>query len=288
MLDEQDRPSTSVEARPVPELTELLLRIVDRERAALAELHDCLGPQLRSVIGRELSDATAGSHVLRATFVEVWLTAAHHPPDADLGGWVAAIARRRCAERLDAAAGAAPQRLSTSVRLAIDEQLSNEFHYLVAGPPVARRSGAWSLRRRHVRVRRLVVRRRLLFDARFEADEIGDLRTKVRTLASSAGLSDDQVADLVVAVNEIMSNVVRHGGGFGELRVWRGRALDCEIRDLGHGFDPLQYAERTEPPAPTGAGGLGLWIAGQLCDTLSISSSAAGTTVRISVAPARQ
>lgn len=99
--------------------------------------------------------------------------------------------------------------------------------------------------------------------------------------AGAAGLSGDRLEDFVVAVNELMTNAVRHGGGSGLVTVWRADcAVFCEVSDLGAG--------RTRPPATPSrpaagtAGGWGLYLAGALTDTLRVETGAEGTTVRVS------
>src|SRR5215212_12028195 len=50
--------------------------------------------------------------------------------------------------------------------------------------------------------------------------------------AEAAGLSGQPVHDLVLAVHEIATNSVRHGGGTGTLRMWQDHGtVICEIRD---------------------------------------------------------
>jgi anti-sigma regulatory factor (Ser/Thr protein kinase) len=105
------------------------------------------------------------------------------------------------------------------------------------------------------------------------------LRRFVARRAAAAGLAADSAGDLVLAVNEVATNSVRHGGGRGEALVWtEPDAVVCEIRDAGWIADPL--AGRREP-APRQVGGHGLWIANQVCDLVQVRSSDAGTAVRL-------
>jgi anti-sigma regulatory factor (Ser/Thr protein kinase) len=119
-------------------------------------------------------------------------------------------------------------------------------------------------------------------DADHMSFETGGLR-RVRAFAAAraerAGL-DQQAADAVVlAVNEVATNSLSHGGGRGELRAWtEGRSLVFEVSDRGHITSPLVGRARPAPDAPDGAG---LWLANQLCDLVPIYSSARGTTVRV-------
>ena len=86
-------------------------------------------------------------------------------------------------------------------------------------------------------------------------------------------------ARLVLAVNEIATNSLKHGGGHGELHVWRdGDSLVCEVSDQGHITSPLVGRI---PPALGQGFGAGLWLANQLCDLVQICSSANGTAIRV-------
>ena len=85
----------------------------------------------------------------------------------------------------------------------------------------------------------------------------------------------------MLAVNEILTNSVRHGGGTGVLRIWQDdETLVCEVRDGGRIDDPLADRRR---PRPDQTGGRGLWIANQLCDLVQLRSLADGSVVRVSM-----
>ena len=74
--------------------------------------------------------------------------------------------------------------------------------------------------------------------------------------ATAAGLDANKTGQLVLAANELASNSVRHGGGFGVLRVWvDGDAVVCEVRDQGHIGDPLagRHTPRARPGRRVGA-----------------------------------
>ena len=113
----------------------------------------------------------------------------------------------------------------------------------------------------------------------FETGPLRDLRAMVSAQSAHAGLDADRTADLLLAVNELATNSLRHGGGQGTLRVWREpSALVCELDDRGRIVDPLVGRER---PAAERSGGRGVWLANQLCDLVQIRSSERGTTVRV-------
>lgn len=100
--------------------------------------------------------------------------------------------------------------------------------------------------------------------------------------AEAAGLADGRLEDFVVAVNELLTNAVRHGGGSGhvELRLEDGSVV-CDVIDQGGVLADL-CPDRPDRPTADEPGGWGLWLAGELTDTINIQTGAEGTTVRIS------
>jgi anti-sigma regulatory factor (Ser/Thr protein kinase) len=124
---------------------------------------------------------------------------------------------------------------------------------------------------------------RLLLDAGFTVEDVTAVRRRVEEASRDAGLDPSRVDDWITAVNELMTNAVRHGGGRGRVRLWRGARLTCEVSDGGPGFPADDYLARRERPAVTATGGIGLWIVRQLTDSVHINSGPGGTTARISV-----
>jgi anti-sigma regulatory factor (Ser/Thr protein kinase) len=115
----------------------------------------------------------------------------------------------------------------------------------------------------------------------FEPASLAGLRGLVAGHAAAAGLDPDRTADLVLAVDEVASNSLRHGGGRGTLRIWReDGALVCEVRDAGRIENPLAGRER--PPLDRD-GGRGLWMVNQLCDLVQLRSFPSGAVVRLHV-----
>ncbi|MEU1751819.1 ATP-binding protein [Micromonospora matsumotoense] len=122
----------------------------------------------------------------------------------------------------------------------------------------------------------------LLIAEAFDQAQVTELRHSVSSCAHSAGLTGQRLDDFVLAVNELITNAVRHGGGQGWLRLWRRPGeLVCEVADHGNGMSEQQLDDRSRP-APDTAGGWGLWLARELSDAMEVESGAAGTTVRIS------
>ncbi|HYM55793.1 MAG TPA: ATP-binding protein [Solirubrobacteraceae bacterium] len=113
----------------------------------------------------------------------------------------------------------------------------------------------------------------------FTADGLGGLRRSVSEWATGERLGAERVEDLVLAVNELATNSVRHGGGGGALRLWReADTLLCEVRDDGH----IQQAlPGRDLPAPEAGSGRGLWLVNRLCDLVQIRSSPGRSVVRV-------
>ena len=120
----------------------------------------------------------------------------------------------------------------------------------------------------------------LLLAATFDGTSVSAVRRKVVDVARGCHLSGDRLDDLELAVDEIMTNVVRHGGGTGQLNVWRGGDLVCQVTDAGRGFDARPFLQQ-ERPRPSEDGGMGLWLARQTSDKLTIDSGPDGTTIGI-------
>lgn len=113
----------------------------------------------------------------------------------------------------------------------------------------------------------------------FESEDLAVLRQFVARRARAAGLGQARGEDIVLAVNEVTTNSVRHGGGSGTLRVWQERGvLICEVRDRGHFDDPLAGRRR---PSGAQVGGYGLWLANQVCDLVQLRSLDEGSAVRV-------
>jgi anti-sigma regulatory factor (Ser/Thr protein kinase) len=114
-------------------------------------------------------------------------------------------------------------------------------------------------------------------------DSVSGVRTLVTTEAAAAGVHWERIPELVLAVNEIAGNAIRHGGGTGRIRTWAETgSFVCEISDSGPGIDdPLNgYLEPEGGEAEAG----GLWVSRQLAELLEIRADSSGTTVRIHTA----
>ena len=119
----------------------------------------------------------------------------------------------------------------------------------------------------------------------FDADSLAEVRELVARRAEEAGLQQARVDGFVLAVNEIATNSIRHGGGSGVLKIWEdGDFLVCQVDDTGRIEKPM--AGRLQPILDE-PGGRGLWLANQLCDLVQVRTFEDGNVVRIHMSVGR-
>ena len=112
-------------------------------------------------------------------------------------------------------------------------------------------------------------------DLAFDSGTLNRLRAEVQLRACQAGMPEDRAGDVVLAINELASNSVRHGAGRGRLRMWNlGRALRCQVDD---GDLPGQAVMNAWPDLP----GHGLWVVRQVADQMQILSGQRGTRATV-------
>jgi anti-sigma regulatory factor (Ser/Thr protein kinase) len=113
----------------------------------------------------------------------------------------------------------------------------------------------------------------------FTLAELVAVRHEVEEFGAVHGLTDVALYRFVVAVNELTTNAVRHGGGAGRLELWRaGTVLRCRVVDAGPGLP----AERPRTPTPPRAlSGRGLWLAQRNTDSIEIDSRPSGTSITV-------
>lgn len=112
----------------------------------------------------------------------------------------------------------------------------------------------------------------------FGAWQLHDVRAAVEQAVRDSDYQTERVEDVVLAVNEVATNAVEHGGADAQLYIWTDDGLVCEIHDRGILGDPLPGLQAPHPSNPRGRG---VWIARQLCDTLHVWADSTGTHVRM-------
>lgn len=118
------------------------------------------------------------------------------------------------------------------------------------------------------------VAEKLTVDA--ELARLGELRAFVRTALANGGVDAEPVADVVQAVDEMVTNVIEHGyagrEGKVEVEIHVGSAeVTVRVRDGCPPFDPTAV-----PPPDTGAplasrplGGMGIHLSRTLTDAMT-------------------
>jgi anti-sigma regulatory factor (Ser/Thr protein kinase) len=116
-------------------------------------------------------------------------------------------------------------------------------------------------------------RRRRALEMTISLAGLEGLRAKVGAWMNRLGAARVR-DDVVLVAHELATNVIRHGGGFGRLRMWResGRIV-CRVSDSGPGMPALVQEPEARRP-----GGRGLWIARRLAE-VQIESGPSGTVV---------
>ncbi|MFE0949089.1 anti-sigma factor RsbA family regulatory protein [Streptomyces mutabilis] len=114
----------------------------------------------------------------------------------------------------------------------------------------------------------------------FGTEELPEARRFAVDRARSLGLSQ-RLQDVELAVAELTTNSVVHGGGQGTLAVWaEAGQVVCEVRDAGRLTDPLAGRR---PPQPGQIGGRGLLLVHHVADLVRTHTGEEGTTVRFYV-----
>jgi anti-sigma regulatory factor (Ser/Thr protein kinase) len=123
-----------------------------------------------------------------------------------------------------------------------------------------------------------------LLDRTFGRDEITVVRHQTTAALRAAGLGGDRLQGFVLAVNEVITNVVLHAGGHGRIVLWlTGGSAWCTVTDSGPGI-PERYLSPAELPETFKVGGRGIWLAYQLCDEVSVATGPIGTTIGMRIA----
>jgi anti-sigma regulatory factor (Ser/Thr protein kinase) len=121
-------------------------------------------------------------------------------------------------------------------------------------------------------------------DRTFGRDEITVIRHEVQSRLVSVGFTGDRLQGFVLAVNEVITNVVLHAGGHGRIVLWlTGGSAWCTVTDSGPGI-PKQYLSPPDVPEAFDVGGRGIWLAYALCDEVTMATGPIGTTIGLRMA----
>lgn len=117
------------------------------------------------------------------------------------------------------------------------------------------------------------------------ADPLPGLARRALAPVAAEFLRQDRLDDFLVAVSEIVTNAIEHGRPSVRLRCWATPArVVATVADRGDG--PTDPFAGLLPAAKAPHGGLGLWLAHQLCDHVTFGPlSDGGFVVRMTMYP---
>jgi anti-sigma regulatory factor (Ser/Thr protein kinase) len=122
---------------------------------------------------------------------------------------------------------------------------------------------------------------------RLAAPDVTDfiaLRHAVAAELAAIDGSRDAIEDYLLAVDEMSSNAARHGRPPISLSLWTAPdRIVCTIADRGAGWDDPFAGYGPAHGEDLSRGGMGLWLARQLCDHVDITTDAEGTRVRLTL-----
>ena len=112
------------------------------------------------------------------------------------------------------------------------------------------------------------------------AADLAGVRRLVHDRGAGAGLDPDVVADVALAVTEVMTNALLHGEPPARFHVYdEWDTWVCHVHDKGRG--PMDPTVGLVPPAGLSDHGYGLWLARQLCAAVDVGNDHSGTHVRL-------
>jgi len=115
------------------------------------------------------------------------------------------------------------------------------------------------------------------------ADAVAHARATVDAFAGARWIVTDRRADLVAAVDEVVSAATAESASNLSIRMWtEGRGLTCDIAgrwSVPAGFPAFLRTAQESDGVP------GMWMPGQRCDLIAIRELAGTTTVRLRLDP---
>ena len=114
------------------------------------------------------------------------------------------------------------------------------------------------------------------FEISAESQSLAPLRSKLRGLLGSAGFDTRSVHDILLSVDEVLTNVIRHGlggsangGSKGKISISfsdKGDRVEIQVEDPGPCFDPRTLPAPKLPSEKPG--GLGIYLVRSLMDEI--------------------
>jgi serine/threonine-protein kinase RsbW len=123
----------------------------------------------------------------------------------------------------------------------------------------------------------------VLLDVTFDRGTLHVTRNAVRASLPMDELGSVRGHGFLTAINEGLSNVIKHGGGRGRLLLAR---LDSRlVASVENLRSTITFAlPRGEQPSPTAEHGRGLWLVRMLCDAVRIEDGRVGVRLVMELA----
>jgi serine/threonine-protein kinase RsbW len=118
-------------------------------------------------------------------------------------------------------------------------------------------------------------------------DAVAPTVDRILEAVAPAGLDEDRLTDLAVALAEALSNAAVHGHRLDPQRrvaivlLVEPGCVVVEVSDSGVGFDARRVSDPTSPERQLAPGGRGIFLMRRLVDEVSYNAS--GNTVRLTV-----
>jgi serine/threonine-protein kinase RsbW len=118
-------------------------------------------------------------------------------------------------------------------------------------------------------------------------DAVAPTVDRILEAVAPAGLDEDRLTDLAVALAEALSNAAVHGHRLDPKRhvaivlLIQPGCVVVEVSDSGVGFDARVVSDPTSPERQLAPGGRGIFLMRRLVDEVSYNAS--GNTVRLTV-----
>ncbi len=119
-------------------------------------------------------------------------------------------------------------------------------------------------------------------------DRITEVDDFLESILREVGVAEETIADVAIAVTEIVNNAIDHGNAGNPAKMVRMSVaiatdeLQIEVTDEGGGFDPEGVADPLAQENLLREVGRGIFIVRHLMDTVEIDAKPGrGTTVRI-------
>lgn len=110
--------------------------------------------------------------------------------------------------------------------------------------------------------------------------DVALVRRVVRARGAESGLARDDVADLELALTEVLTNALLHGAPPALVHLYdEGGMWVCHVQDGGG--PPVDLLAGVVPPAEPADHGYGLWLARQLVAAVDVGSGRTGTHVQL-------